>query len=106
MYGNIRNVCVNAIMYADDLLLLSISLADMQEMINLRTSEPLAGDLFENVSKFLCLQFGPCPEISSCILSHSGQQLSWSKELKFLGFILSSRPSFKCKLPINKQKFF
>jgi len=67
-----------AIMYADDLLLLSISLTDMQEMITLCTTELLACDLSVIVNKFVCLRFGPRHEISSCILSLNGQQLFFS----------------------------
>jgi len=59
-------------MYADDLLLLSISLTDMQEMITLCTTELLACDISVNVNKSVCLQFGLRHEIFSCILSLNG----------------------------------
>ena len=36
---HIRNRCFNAFMFADDLLLLSISVADMQNMVNIAKSE-------------------------------------------------------------------
>jgi len=68
----IRNSCFNTInVSADDLLLLSISLADLQEMINLYTTELLACDLSLNVNKSVCLRFGPrC--ISNCNLFLNG----------------------------------
>ena len=39
MLHMIRNVCLNALMYADDLVLLTISVTDLQMLINLCVEE-------------------------------------------------------------------
>jgi len=45
---HIKSRCYNAIMYADDLLLISITISDLQSMINLCVSELCADDLSIN----------------------------------------------------------
>jgi len=53
---HIKNFCFNSIMYADDILLLAISVADLQEMINLCLSELFICHLSVNPFKSTCMR--------------------------------------------------
>jgi len=59
-----------------------------------------------NLSKSTCMRLGPRHDISKCAIVISGHLHSWVRELTFLGFVIVAGNSFKCKLQINKQKFF
>jgi len=54
----IRNLCFNAFMYADDLLLLSISVSDLQKMLNICLEELNLLDMNFNVNKSNWLRIG------------------------------------------------
>ena len=50
--------CLNAIMYADELLLMSISVNDLQLMVNLCIEEFENLDMLINVKKSVCMRIG------------------------------------------------
>jgi hypothetical protein len=54
----IRNVCFNALMYADDLVLLSISITDLQMLLNLCVEEFSKIKMEINIKKSECLRVG------------------------------------------------
>lgn len=99
----------NAIMYADDLLLLSISVTDLQAMVKLCASEFNEIGLSLNMSKSVCMRIGsrfnlvkhPVSNISVGV-----EQLKWKAEIKYLGVTFLSAAVFKCNLQIVRQKFF
>jgi len=102
---HIKNFCFNSIMYANDVLLLAISVADLQEIINLCLSELSLCHLTVNPSKSTCMGLGSQHDIPECVIVISGHLHSWARELKFLGFVIAAGNSFKCKIQINKQFF-
>jgi len=55
----IKGFCFNCVMYADDLMLLAVSVSDMQKMINLCCSVLGELELQMNVSKSVCLRIEP-----------------------------------------------
>ena len=55
---NIRKMYFNSFMYADDLILLSISVCDLQNMVNLCKLEFDWLDMRINVKKSMCLGIG------------------------------------------------
>jgi len=58
MLSHHGGMCFNAIVYADDLLLLAISLRDLQLMIDLCVEEFNCLDLQINIKKSECLRIG------------------------------------------------
>ena len=56
---HIKGLCFNAIMYADDLLLISISITDLQQMIDICTGVLDSCNLDINSSKTVGLRIGP-----------------------------------------------
>src|SRR5258708_22012225 len=55
----IKNICFNAAMFADDLLMLAISVVDLQAMLNICAEELTWLDMKFNVAKSACLRVGP-----------------------------------------------
>ena len=61
--------CYNSFMYADDLILLSISISDLQSMLNLCASVFNEIDLPINTNKSHCIRIGPRCNYQCCELS-------------------------------------
>jgi hypothetical protein len=59
--------CMNAFMYADDLLLLSVSVTDLQKIVSICIKEFDLLDLSLNVSKSAYLRIGPSLTVSVLI---------------------------------------
>ena len=55
---HIKGICLNAAMFADDLLLMTISLCDLQRMVNLCLEEFVNMDMLINVKKSVCVRIG------------------------------------------------
>ena len=55
---HINRICFNSYLYADDVLLLSISVCDMQEMIDICKKELDCLDMSINIKKLICLRIG------------------------------------------------
>jgi len=92
-------------MYADDLLLLAISLRDLQLMVDLCIEEFNCLDLKINVKKSVCMRIGRkhCEKIDSIVIND--EQLDWKKEMRYLGVYFVSANSFKCNMQICRHKF-
>ena len=101
-----KSLIVNAIMYADDLLLLSISLTDLQTMVNLCTKMFIELDLPININKSLCVRFGPAYKVPVANICIGDQQLEWKNELTFLGLTFYSANNMKCNFQKIRQKYF
>ena len=66
----IKKICWNSFMYADDLLLISTSVTDLQKLVTICTDEFELLDLSINASKSSCLRIGSryncsCAQIST-----------------------------------------
>ena len=101
-----RGMLINAIMYADDLLLMSLSLHDLQAMVNLCVKEFEAIGLSVNISKSACLRIGPSHNKPIENVTINGNAIEWMTELRYLGVTFLKSPSFKCNLQIVRQKYF
>jgi len=95
------------IIYADDILLITQSLSDLQILLSTCEKELCLLDMVINIKKSFCSRIGPWCHINCArILSHDGQPILWTKEVRYLGvFIVSSR-AFKCSLSHAKHSFF
>jgi exonuclease III len=103
---HIKSTCFNAFMYADDLLLLSISVCDLQQMIDLCKAELDWLDMIINVKKSASIRIGKrVKSVVSCLVVND-QKLAWVDEVKYLGIYIMSAASFKCNLHYTKMKFY
>jgi hypothetical protein len=102
----IKNVCTNSYMYADDLLLLSISLKDMQSLVDLCESEFNKIGMAINNKKTSCLRIGKRHNVIVQPILVDGLVIPWKQELKYLGVTITSARHFKTNNQAVKQKFF
>ena len=97
----------NILMFADDILLLSPSVSAIQELLHLCECELNELDLAINARKSTCIRIGRRHSVKcSNLLTLSGQSITWTNELRYLGVYLSSGYTFKCSLDHAKQSFF
>ena len=98
--------CLNSFMYADDLILLSISVSDLQKMINLcnRTLEGL--DLEINPMKSHCVRIGPRFKSICCSVFVNNVPLEWATSTKFLGVSILSANCFSCDWHDARSNFY
>jgi hypothetical protein len=103
---HINRICYNALMYADDLLLLAISVSVLQKLVNICIIEFNNLDLQINCKKTCCLRVGKRHNIEVASIVINNQCLSWKQELKYLGVNLVAAKTFKVSIQNTTQKFF
>ena len=103
---HIRNMCFNVFMYADDMLLASISVAELQQMINIVKAELKWLDMEINVKKSMCMRIGKRFDSQTCDLVLDNDPIKWVKEMRYLGLYIIAASTFKCNLHYAKISFF
>ena len=98
--------CYNSFMYADDILLLSISVSDLQLMFNLCSDVFTQLDLPINVTKSHCLRVGPRCHAECSALCLQGSVVQWTERTKYLGITLCRAKQFTCCWKEAKGKFY
>ena len=103
---HINQLCCNSFMYADDLLLLSISICDMQKMIDLCQTELEWLDLRINIKKTSLLRIGKrCKVITNDILILN-VPITKNDEIRYLGIYIENAATFRCNMHHSKVKYF
>jgi len=104
----IKRFNFNAIMYADALLLLSISVHELQLMVNICLAELPALGLKINIKKSVCVRVGPRYKSPTAPIVVSNNSIVWSNDLKYLGITigLQSGMNFKINMQPSCQKYF
>ena len=82
--------CLNSFMYADDLILLSISVMDMQKMVTLCSEAFAQLNLTINTDKSHCMRIGPTFKNACSNITINNQPLMWENKTKFLGITILS----------------
>ena len=93
-------------MFADDHILLSNSIADVQAMVTLCADFFDSVDLAINVNKCCCLRIGPRFNAKRVFIKSNGISIPWVKTLKYLGVQLLSSAKFRCDYSEQRKKFF
>jgi len=94
----------SALLYADDLVLLASSVAEMQLMLKICCDELESLDLKINPQKSVVLRKGPAYKNSCCNLSANGSNVTWATEAKYLGTHLAAGRKFICNFEKIKIK--
>ncbi len=89
---------LGALMYADDLVLLSPSRSELQDMINICIEELTLLDLRLNVAKTVILKIGKRNNIASAPIQIDHTDIQWAEEAKYLGIYICRAQRFKCIL--------
>jgi hypothetical protein len=93
-------------MYADDLILLAISLKDLQDMINVCSEELVKLDMKPNAKKSGCMRIGKRfnSKVSDILIERVA--IPWCKELSYLGIVLAAGRKLKYDFHVRKAKYF
>ncbi len=102
----VKGVVLNSFMYADDLIILSCSLTDLQRLINMCSHELVNLQLSFNVNKCCCLRVGRRFAVTCCKIVIDEHEIDWVSELRYLGVFLKSGHILKCNLEHGKKKFY
>ena len=101
------SICASILIYADDILLISPTVSGLQCLLTICEQEIIDLDMRINVSKSMCIRFGPgfnthCADLYSI----GGGNFSWVSSCWYLGVQLVSGRMFKCSFSEAKAKFF
>ena len=103
---HVKSICCNALMYADDLLLLSISMTDLRAMVNICNDEFDELDLKINFKKSCGLRIGKHHNRSVSPIIIDNQIMHWKQEMHYLGVVLKSAKTFNISVQNLRQNFF
>ena len=74
------------ILYADDILILSLSVSQLEHLLHACESELAWLDIAINFSKSCCIHVGPrCDKSCANISSKTGSNIPWVTEMRYLG---------------------
>ena len=101
-----KGIPVSAIMYADDLVLLSSSICELQNMLNICSSELTLLDLQVNVKKCSAIRIGNRYKDKCTELCLKDSIIPWASECKYLGIYIVAAGKFKCSFEAAKIKYY
>ena len=103
----IKSFCVNSFMYADDLILLSISLYHMQKLVDICFHEFGHLGLQINIKKSACIRVGSNFRNTDLCIFVNGVPLAWQQEIKYLGISFIAGRKLSCSnTQCIRHKFF
>ena len=97
---------LGVIMYADDLLLISGSVSNLQKMIDVCLNEFRQLDLQINATKSMCIRIGQCHNEACDMMSVHGALIPWSNCFRYLGVTVSSGNKFGVECKPIRAKFY
>ena len=103
---HLNNMFIGALMYADDLILLSASLLDLQSMLDICDSVGSDLGIKFNPAKSSCISIGPHRLTDPSNVTIGNVQLPWVDKVEYLGVTLLSAKSFQIDLSPIRRKFF
>ena len=97
---------LGSFLYADDLILIAPSVAELQAMVNICCEEFGNIDLVLNVKKSACIRIGKrCHQQCDPIRTAQGP-ISWCNKVTYLGMDIVSATKFTCCFDRLKAKFY
>ena len=95
------------ILYADDLLLISPSIRELQTLFSTVEFELRCLDMQINPLKSTCIKIGPRFNAEcTCIRTLNGTEISWRESLRYLGVYMKSSHNIRYNLSVARRKFF
>ena len=92
------------ILYADDILILSPSVSQLEHLLHACESEFAWLDIASNFSKSCCIRVGPrCEKSCANISSKTGSNIPWVTEMRYLGVYFVQSRYLKCSLTVAKR---
>jgi hypothetical protein len=93
-------------MYADDLILISASILDLQSMLDICNNVGSSIGLKFNSKKSHCIFIGPSPITRLPSMLIGNQTIHWSQQIKYLGVWINAHKNFNVDLKESRHKFF
>jgi len=99
--------CMSIFLYADDILLVALSVCSLQRILSLCEAELELLDMRLNTKKSSCIRFGPRFNVKCNSISMIDEcKLSWSDCVRYLGIYLRSSRTFACFFSHAKQSMY
>ena len=93
--SSFKSCCM--ILYADDILILSPSLSQLEHLLHACESELALLDMAINFSKSCCIRVGPrCDKSCANISSKTGSNILWVTKMRYLGVYFVQSRYLKC----------
>ena len=106
-YGcHVRNIFLGCIMYADDLLLMSASVIELQHMLNVCANTAGELDIKFNATKSVCIMIGPWKCAPPEPMWIDDGCIQWVERVKYLGVTLLSGLKFSVDFAEIRRKYF
>ncbi len=93
-------------MYADDLILIAVSIHDMETMLEVCRLELLWLDMNLNLSKSSAIRIGDRWDAPISPLTVGGKKVPWAKDIKYLGVVIVALRVFSVDLHGAKVRYF
>ena len=103
---NVSGVFMGAIMYAEDLIILSASVNGLQRMLDRCERVCKSLSLEFNCNKSVCIAIGPVAKYTISDMSLGGASLKWVKKFKYLGVNFNGESRLKVDLTQSKISFY
>jgi hypothetical protein len=103
---HINSCFVGALMYADDLILLSASVAGLQNSLNVCSSISLELRLEFNCKKSCCIAFGSKYNECKLSLKLGAQSIDWNQSIKYLGVVFVAGVVLNVDTDVISRKFY
>jgi hypothetical protein len=97
---------VGCILYADDIILVSASVAGLQSMLEVCDSTISSIQLKFNSLKCYCISFGPRYRSAISPMKLGGADILWVDSIKYLGVTVYAGVKMSVNLDIVKRKFY
>ena len=101
-----KGISVNSFMYADDLIILSASMFDMQKLLNLCTCELNDILLRVNLKKCACIRIGKRFNAHCEQLSVAQEHIAFADQIRYLGVYIKTGHALKFNTDSSKGKFY
>ena len=102
----VKGLTVNAFMYADDLIILSASVTDLQRLINLCVDSLTTIQLSLNAKKCFCMRIGKRFSVDCNNVIIDNYPIQWSSEIRYLGVYFMSGHVIKFNIDYCKKRFY
>ena len=102
----INNICMNSFMYADDIILLTISINDMQKLVDICSKCLHELDLPINMSKCSFIRVGARCKCICVNIKCKDVDFAWVDQIRYLGVFIVNAKKFTCSYSNARKKFF
>jgi len=95
------------VLYADDILLISVSICELQNLLFRCEQELQWLNMSINVKKSCCMRIGiNCDVKCASIITSDGSSLPWVEKIRYLGVYFVQSRNFKCCFDNAKRSFY